>query len=106
MMALTLISCVGLTLILKYGKPVEFIRNFFNKKIFGLFECSLCLGFWAGIIHSLILGYLDPSMWLILLPCASAALSWLLDSSILSIEMIEIYLKEKIKFLQKKNQIY
>jgi len=101
MIGITIASCVGLTFILKYGKPTRQIRNFINKYIEGLFECSLCLGFWAGVIHSLILLPIFPGIWIIMLPCASAGASWLIDSLILSLEMIEIYLKKKIKFPQK-----
>jgi hypothetical protein len=97
MIELTLASCVGLTLILKYGKPTKFLRDFFSIKIPGLFECSLCLGFWSGIAHSIALGYMDPALWLFLIPFASAAISWLVDSSILAIEMVEIFLKDKVK---------
>jgi len=100
MIGISIASCVGLTLILKYGKPTKSIRDYFKNKVEGLFECSLCLGFWAGIIHCiLLLLLLAPSVWLIMLPFASAALSWLADTIILGIEMIEIYLKEKIKSL-------
>ena len=99
MICITLASCVGLTLIFKYGKPTRSIRDYFKNKIEGLFECSLCLGFWAGIIHCIFLSMIVPSVWLIMLPFASAALSWLTDTIILGVEMIEIYLKEKIKSL-------
>jgi len=99
MTLLTLLSCVGLTLILKYGKPTQFIRDFFKNKIEGLFECSLCLGFWSGVIHCILLSTIAPSVWLLMLPFASAAMSWLTDTIILSVEMVEIYLKEKIKSL-------
>ena len=99
MIGISIASCVGLTLILKYGKPTKSIRDYFKNKVKGLFECSLCLGFWAGIIHCILLLLIVPSAWLIMLPFASAALSWLADTIILGIEMIEIYLKEKIKSL-------
>jgi hypothetical protein len=101
MIFISLASCVGLTFILLYGKPTQFIRDFFNKKIPGLFECSLCLGFWSGVMHCIFLSFLDPSIWLLLLPCASSALSWMCNSLTLAIEMVEIYLKKKTKFPQK-----
>lgn len=102
MISLSLISCVGLTFILKYGKPTQFIRDYFNSKVPGLFECSLCLGFWSGVLHLILLGCINPSVWLILLPCASAAMSWFTDTIILSMEMVEIYIKRKIKFPSEK----
>lgn len=99
MIGISMASCVGLTLILKYGKPTKSIRDYFKNKAEGLFECSLCLGFWAGVLHCIMLLLIAPSAWLIMLPFASAALAWLVDTIILGIEMIEIYLKEKIKSL-------
>lgn len=99
MIGISIASCVGLTLVLKYGKPTKFIRDFFKTKVEGLFECSLCLGFWSGVIHCILLSIIAPSIWLLMLPFASAAVSWLTDTIILSVEMVEIYLKEKFKSL-------
>lgn len=97
MIGISIASCVGLTLVLKYGKPTKPIRDFFKTKVEGLFECSLCLGFWSGVIHCILLSIIAPSIWLLMLPFASAAMSWLTDTIILSVEMVEIYLKEKLK---------
>lgn len=94
-----LFSCAGLTLILKYGKPTKFIRDFFTSKNSSfeyLFKCSLCLGFWSGILHSIIyfLFYLELSFIVLLLPAASAVFSLFMDSAIQCIQMIELYLKK------------
>lgn len=97
MIGLSIASCVGLTLILKYGKPTRFIRDYFQNKVKGLFECSLCLGFWSGVIHCIPLLIIYPTVWPLMLPFASAALSWLTDTIILCVEMVEIFLKEKLK---------
>jgi len=96
---LILFSCAGLTLILKYGKPTEFIRSFFSSRsdsLKYLFKCSLCLGFWSGILHSLIylLAYPENIFVALLLPAAGAVFSLFLDSAIQCIQMIEIYLKK------------
>lgn len=46
------IACIGLCFILKYGSILAFIREplkeykYFNE----LFSCSLCLGFWSGLL--------------------------------------------------------
>jgi hypothetical protein len=95
---LILFSCAGLTLILKYGKPTKFIREYLSLKddrFKYLFKCSLCLGFWSGILHSTIysLFYLELSFVVLLLPAASAVFSLFMDSAIQCIQMIEIYLK-------------
>jgi hypothetical protein len=55
MIGISIASCVGLALILKYGKPTKSIRDYFKNRVEGLFECSLCLGFWAGVIHCITL---------------------------------------------------
>lgn len=93
MITLALLSCTGLTLILLYGKPTAFLRETFLKD---LLKCSLCTGFWVGIIHLLflfpILGFQS-----LLLPCASAAVSWLLDSLILLLQICEIKVKGDVE---------
>lgn len=96
---LILLSCAGLTLILKYGKPTEFIRAFLSSKSDSfeyLFKCSLCLGFWSGVLHSLLYFLFIPQdkIVILLIPAASAVCSLLLDSAIQCIQMIEIYLKK------------
>ena len=52
------ISCIGLCFILKYGSILAYFRNFLTKyKYFKeLFSCSLCLGFWSGLV----IGYFSP----------------------------------------------
>lgn len=50
------IACIGLMFILKYGSILAFIRNRLTKINFfrELFSCSLCLGFWSGLITGLV----------------------------------------------------
>lgn len=49
---LTLIACFGLTEILMFGSILNKPRNIIirNKFFKELLECSLCTGFWSGII--------------------------------------------------------
>ena len=97
---LILFSCAGLTLILKYGKPTEFIREYLSSKddrFEYLFKCSLCLGFWSGIFHALLVFTFNLSDLIIalLIPAASAVCSLFLDSTIQCIQIIELYIKNK-----------
>ena len=68
----------GSTFILKYGAPTKFIRNFFGRWAWGknLFECSLCIGTWVGIL-SIPLFYSQIEWWMI--PPISAIVSWFGD---------------------------
>jgi len=49
------IASIGLCFILKYGSILSFFRNkLIRFKYFQeLFSCSLCLGFWSGLIVGL-----------------------------------------------------
>jgi len=54
------VVCVGMSFILKYGTILAVIRNFLTKRseyLKELFSCSLCLGFWCGIITGIVV---DP----------------------------------------------
>jgi len=71
------VASIGLTFILKYGTILSFVRDrlslhssFFKE----LFSCSLCLGFWAGLIIGLLSPY-DP----IIFSVYGAAINWLTD---------------------------
>lgn len=82
-----LIFCLGLHWILKYGtilnKPRRLICNIslFNE----LFKCSLCLGFWVGVIGMCLTDN-------ILLPFASAGFCWFVDNLNNMIQSVEIKL--------------
>ena len=94
-----IIACVGLTFILKYGKPINFIRNFLSKsKIFEeLFKCSLCLGFWAGVLLGAI-HYRDVQS-AVFLGLASSAASWILDSFNQYVQIQEVKIKKDLSNL-------
>jgi len=98
---LALLSCVGLTFILKYGSILSLPRGLLIKiPLFrDLFQCSLCLGFWSGFVVAGGVYFIkwDPSLFL--LPLASAALSWASDSSLRLIQTIELSLD---KYIDKK----
>ena len=78
-----LISALGLTYILKYGSILQKLRlfltsrsNFFEE----LFKCSLCLGFWSGVLLTPFIFYKHNIADAILFPTAAAAFSWSLDA--------------------------
>jgi hypothetical protein len=70
------ISCIGLCFILKYGSILSYFRNKLIKNEYfkELFSCSLCLGFWAGILTG-ILGHYNP----IVFATYGAAVCWYAD---------------------------
>jgi len=94
---LGLLACAGLTFALKYGSILEWLRKPLKRvKLFrDLFECSLCLGFWSGLIIGGGLWYETRDTAYALFPFASAAFSWFMDGVIGVIQSLEIYLDEK-----------
>jgi hypothetical protein len=106
-----LLSASGFALVMEYGMPVKPIREYLIKDsplIEKLFKCSLCLGWWSGLIHAITLIHLNIAMsilnseinWMLFvasfcLPFASAAFNWAVDSAILCMQSIEIYLDNK-----------
>ena len=84
-MSLLILSCIGLTLVLKQGQPTRFIRDWLISKsdwFYELFSCSLCLGFWVGVMHMPFYGY----DWK--LPFVSAAASFMADCFIQACQKI------------------
>ncbi len=81
-MIIEFISCIGLMWILRYGSILNLPRKSICKfKIFKeLFNCSLCLGFWCGVIIAISSNYIEQNNKLIFLPLCSSALCWFFDS--------------------------
>ena len=96
---LVLLSCVGLTFILKYGSILNLIRSFLVKTSFfkGLFSCSLCLGFWSGVLHSVFLYYFGWNSIYMLLPFVSSSVCWFADCLITNMQTIEMLMDKKIE---------
>lgn len=88
-----LLACVGLTFILKYGSILNWPRKLLCRLEFfqELFKCSLCLGFWSGIIIYTV----DQQN--LLLPLASAATCWAADSVVAILQWWEIKLEKELK---------
>ena len=97
--AYTLLACVGLTCILKYGSILRWLRlplckfKFFKE----LFSCSLCLGFWSGVAVALFFYFTTWDSLLILLPFVSAPASWLFDSLIGILQTREMILDKELE---------
>ena len=88
-----LLACVGLTFILKYGSILNWPRNLLCKLSFfeELFKCSLCLGFWSGVV----VYFVEQKD--LLLPLASAAACWAADSIVAILQWLEIKLENQLK---------
>ena len=85
--------------IVRYGsifkKPREYICSK-SEILKELLNCSLCLGFWCGVLSSIFLYiYVEENPILILLPLASSAVCWFFDSLL---DLIQI----SCNFLDKK----
>ena len=90
------IACIGLMWILRYGSILRIPRNLLTRfTVFEeLFKCSLCLGFWAGVIISLFYHFhLHATDWL--LPLSSAACCWFFDSILGVIQSVELNLDQQ-----------
>jgi hypothetical protein len=92
-----ILANIGLTFILKYGHILKPIRDYLvqrSEKLDELFKCSLCLGFWSGVI---LLPFTIDSLHsrCILAPLISAACSWTADSIVQCIQQITVKLKQK-----------
>ena len=91
------LACLALVWIIKdsyiFKKPRNFIvskSNFFKE----LFSCSLCLGFWAGvlllILDSHLFGFKKEFIYY---PLASSAFCWFFDSLLDLIQEVYVYYK-------------
>lgn len=84
-MTFNLLVCLGLVWVLRYGSILNLPRNLLTSihpKINELFNCSLCLGFWAGLIIGYVnykLNGMNP-LHIIYLGFASSAVCWFFDS--------------------------
>ena len=78
--------------ILKYGTILNFPRRIITKISFikELFKCSLCLGFWVGVIV-----YFVSKNEYILFPFVSAGVCWIIDNFNNTLQSIEIKLDKE-----------
>lgn len=88
-----LLASVGLMFIIKYGSILEPYRRNISKihpKIKELHKCSLCLGFWTGLIISVIDYMFITNKPDILLPLMSSGVCWFIDNLNNLIQSLEI----------------
>lgn len=82
-MMLALLACLGITYILKYSTLLNAVRGALIARAIlfeELFKCSLCLGFWAGVMVSPWVAHHADVHQAWLLPWASAAWCWSCDT--------------------------
>ena len=87
--------------VLKYGSILAFPRDFICAKsnyLKELFQCSLCLGFWTGVIICLFIHFVldgwDNKYYLF--PFFSSVTCWTADPIIGILSYTETYLVKKI----------
>ena len=89
-----IIACVGLMFIIKYGTILTWYRNFVSSlhpQIAELHKCSLCLGFWCGVVVMCFeLHFNSSNHQLYLLPLISSGVCWVTDNINNTIQSIEI----------------
>ncbi len=95
-----LLSCIGIVWIIKDSYIFARPRNFLSSKsdlLKELLSCSLCLGFWCGLVIGLINLWIGESisLKLLLLPLSSAAFCWFSDSLLDLIQESIVSLKNK-----------
>ena len=95
---LQLVACTGITSIIIYGSIFGTVRDWLcikSRLLHDLLKCSLCLGFWVGLVISIINYHNIYDN--ILFAAASSAVCWLYDSIVGSAQSIEVYYHNKNK---------
>jgi hypothetical protein len=93
-----LLACLAIVWIVKdsyiFSKPREYLKNK-SKHLKELFSCSLCLGFWAGVILVLYECLLLDNNLIdcIYYPFSVSAFCWFFDSVLDMIQEIFVYYK-------------
>jgi hypothetical protein len=101
MLSYYFLSSLGLCFILKYATVLNFLRTLVTEKfkiLKELSECSMCLGFWCGVV-------LIPILWKyenfgkisLLYPFASSAFCWTMDLFLDALVAITTIAKEECK---------
>ena len=73
-------------------KPRNFLKSKFNI-LDEFLSCSLCIGFWVGLIISLVNIYTHDSPFVWYFAFASSAFCWLVDSILDLIQECTVYYK-------------
>lgn len=99
-MIFDLLAGVGLMFILKYGTILNIPRNWVCKVPFfkELFKCSLCLGFWTGVmVMGFELYFNNRDYKIFLLPLMSAGCCWFVDNLNNVLQSVEIKLDKDLE---------
>jgi hypothetical protein len=81
--------------IVKYSTILSGYRNLISRlhpKLKELHKCSLCLGFWVGVLIMIFEIYYQPTLQhrLFLLPLISAGVCWFVDNLNNTLQSVEI----------------
>ena len=100
-MLIKFLACMGIVWIIKDSyllySPREYLKSksqYLNK----LLSCSMCLGFWFGVLLSFLI-YLDSlffSLNLLYYPFAVSAFCWFFDSVLDLVQYSTAFIKSKI----------
>ena len=93
---LTILAGIGLTFILKQGRIFDEIRLFLSSKselLKYLLSCAMCLGFWSGLLISLLVN--PEPVWMILCAFTVSILSYCLQLIIYLIEEIILFFRRE-----------
>ena len=91
--------------ILKYGTILNVPRNLLCRVslLKDLFKCSLCLGFWTGVVVAIVNWcFISQHNTLLLLPFVSSACCWIVDNANNTLQSVEILLDKYIEEKRKK----
>ena len=91
-------ACVGCTMILMYGSILNRPRSAVIKVKFisELLKCSLCTGFWVGLIFGYVV-YGSNYKHVLSIALFSSATCWLYDSLVGALQAIEVNITKKHK---------
>lgn len=101
-----LLSGIGITFIIKYGEILEYPRlwltkiPYFGKSFFSkLLKCSMCIGFWVGVLTTYL--FLDYHTYYCLYPFVQSAICWTVDIILQLIHGIDVIVEDMYNKIKK-----
>jgi hypothetical protein len=95
-----IIACIGLMFIIKYGTILTWYRTFVGRlhpKLAELHKCSLCLGFWCGVVvMSFEVFFENSNHQIYLLPLMSSGACWFSDNLNNTLQSVEIKIDKEL----------
>lgn len=102
------IAAAGICFIFKYGTILQKFREYTTRKyitLLSLYNCCLCMGFWAGVILTPLVFLTEKlTIELLAFPFTTACLSWFADNLITILMNGHIYLKNLSDGIQQQTQ--